>query len=151
QCTAMKPPQFGTLKIVTGNGTSVGTVMILNCQITYKAFSGGHISCVQESNGTQWTGGTPDCKPILYENQGFRLAVLLSIVSVAIIMLMSIYFITSCLLNFVEKEKKNHERSMNEHLWHQLNVEEQGHSFYNGNNNNNSNNNNSNSAHEQHP
>ncbi|KAM9475646.1 sushi domain-containing protein 3 [Clarias gariepinus] len=161
QCTVMKNPQFGTFKLVTGNGTSVGTVMTLSCQITFKAFSGGHVSCVQDSNGTQWTGGKPECRPILYEYDGFRLAVLLSIVSVAIIMLMSIWFITSCLLNIVKKEKmKQHERQRNEQLWHQLNVEEQGHSFYNGNdrmtNNNNNNNNNSssssrNSAQKQHP
>ncbi|MCJ8735190.1 hypothetical protein PDJAM_G00244140 [Pangasius djambal] len=160
QCTPMPSPPLGTLKLVAGNGTSVGTVMTLLCPVKHRAVSGGRISCVQETNTTEWTGGTPECKPLLYGEYGFRLAVLLSIVSVAIILLMSIYFITSCLLKRVtndEMRQLERERKREaSRLWHQLNPEEQRESFYNHNdriNHNNSNNNtcSSSSRQEKHP
>ncbi|KAI5621929.1 sushi domain-containing protein 3 [Silurus asotus] len=102
-CHPMKPPSIGTLTLAAGNGTNVGTVMTLWCPLLHRASSGGLIKCEQDSNGTHWTGGIPECKKI--EHQDFHLAILLSIISTGIIIIMSIYFITSCLLNCVKKEE----------------------------------------------
>ncbi|XP_026870793.2 uncharacterized protein LOC113580445 isoform X1 [Electrophorus electricus] len=155
QCTPMQSPPLGTLKLVAGNGTSIGTVMTLQCPYTHRAVSGGRVMCMQDSNRVQWTGGVPECKPLSrYEGQGFRLAVFASIVSLAIIIFMSVIFITSCLLNHVRREEtKRRERERKREaaeLWAQMdhqNFEEQRVAFHgptgrNNNNNNNSNNNN---------
>lgn len=62
QCSPLPPLSKGTLTLVAGNGTSVGTVMTLVCPRWHRPISGGLITCVQESNSTQWSGGTPQCK-----------------------------------------------------------------------------------------
>lgn len=51
---------------------------------------------------------TPAVSP--YEDYGFRVAVLASIVSSAIILFMSVVFITSCLLNCVKEDKRKKEK-----------------------------------------
>lgn len=68
QCTPIPPPSLGTLKVVAGNGTSVGTVMTLLCPARYRPISGGRISCVQENNSIYWSGGAPECKCKTYTN-----------------------------------------------------------------------------------
>ncbi|KAK2840867.1 hypothetical protein Q7C36_012446 [Tachysurus vachellii] len=144
QCTSIPPPQLGTLKLVAGNGTSVGTVMTLICPLNHRAISGGRITCVQESNITEWSGGIPACRSVTHI-EGFRLALLLSIVSTAIIMLMSIMFITSWLLERLKKEElrrlERERKEESERLWHQVNAEDQREYFYahDSNINNNSN------------
>ncbi|KAG7332226.1 hypothetical protein KOW79_004060 [Hemibagrus wyckioides] len=149
QCTPMPSPQLGTFKLVAGNGTSVGTVITLICPLNHRAISGGRITCVQENNITEWSGGIAVCKSVTHV-EGFRLALLLSIISTAIILFMSIIFITSWLLTRLKKEEiRRAERERAEasaRLWHHLNEEEQRQSFYAHNGNNNSSN-----RQEQHP
>lgn len=50
---------------------------------------------------------TPALSP--YEDHGFRVAVLASIVSSAIIFLMSVAFITCCLLDCIKEDKEKKE------------------------------------------
>ncbi|KAM9429676.1 uncharacterized protein ACWYII_017696 isoform 2-T2 [Salvelinus alpinus] len=142
QCTPMPQPALGTQKIIQGNGTNVGTVITLQCPSRHRLVGGNEVSCVWGSNSTQWSGGSPWCKPVSpSEDFGFRVAVVASIISCAIILLMSIAFITCCLLDCVtEEEKKKEERETR--LWHQLEqveLEENRASRYghNGRNNNN--------------
>ncbi|KAM9429678.1 sushi domain-containing protein 3-like isoform 4-T4 [Salvelinus alpinus] len=112
QCTPMPQPALGTQKIIQGNGTNVGTVITLQCPSRHRLVGGNEVSCVWGSNSTQWSGGSPWCKPVSpSEDFGFRVAVVASIISCAIILLMSIAFITCCLLDCVtEEEKKKEER-----------------------------------------
>ncbi|CAB1329314.1 unnamed protein product [Coregonus sp. 'balchen'] len=80
QCTPMPLPALGTQKIIQGNGTNVGTVITLQC---------------------------PSRHPVSpSEDFGFRVAVVASIISCAIILLMSIAFITCCLLDCVTEEER---------------------------------------------
>ncbi|XP_073767443.1 sushi domain-containing protein 3 isoform X1 [Danio rerio] len=151
-CPPLASPALGTLQRVSGAGLSLGSVFILHCPVRHQAVSGGQITCEwsQEDNSAQWSGGTPHCRPLShFEDKGFRLALLLSFISCAIILFMSVIFITSCLRGCVKREEKRRiDRARNTELWQQLNIAEAEmqremlHSQKNTNNNNQNNHNN---------
>ncbi|KAM9751072.1 uncharacterized protein susd3 isoform 1-T1 [Menidia menidia] len=146
QCTPIPLPALGTQRIIQGNGTNVGTVISLQCPAKHKLV-GKDVKCVMDNNSTHWEGETY-CKPLSrYDDYGFQVAVLVSIISSGIILLMSVAFITCCLLDCIkEDERKKKERESD--VW-QLEEQEQhqdnnrfGFSHKGRNNNNNN-------AHEQ--
>ncbi|XP_045912124.1 sushi domain-containing protein 3 [Micropterus dolomieu] len=142
QCTPMPLPALGTQRIIQGNGTNVGTVISLQCPARHKLI-GSELMCVMGTNSTHWVGETY-CKPMSsYENYGFRVAVLASIVSSAIIFLMSMAFITCCLVDCIkEDKKKKQERESDVWQWEeQAQHLQDNRSHYNhiGRNNNNNN------------
>lgn len=137
QCTPIPLPALGTQRIIQGNGTNVGTVISLQCPAKHKLV-GSEVKCVMDTNSTHWVGETY-CKPMSpYEDYGFRVAVLASIVSSAIIFFMSVAFITCCLLDCIKEDKrKKEERESDYWQWEEQAQHHESRSRYSRNNNNN--------------
>ncbi|KAG1949085.1 sushi domain-containing protein 3 isoform X2 [Pimephales promelas] len=142
QCSPLPAPLIGTLKLVSGDGTSVGSVMSLQCPNTHHAGSGAQVSCVWSRNDTHWSGETPQCKPLSrLEDDSFRLAVLVSFISATIILLMSIIFITSCLVKHVRREERRKMERARKNGASEVDLQREPiHNQKNTNNNNNNNN-----------
>ncbi|XP_033825704.1 uncharacterized protein LOC117373723 [Periophthalmus magnuspinnatus] len=105
QCSPMPKPTLGFQRIIYGNGTNVGTVIALRCPDKHKLI-GDSVKCVLDANSTHWEGETY-CKPLSFnEISGFQLAILVSIVSSAVIFFMSMAFLTCCLVDCIEKRKR---------------------------------------------
>ncbi|XP_044067934.1 sushi domain-containing protein 3 [Siniperca chuatsi] len=140
QCAPMPLPALGTQRIIQGNGTNVGTVISLQCPAKHKLI-GSELMCVMGTNSTHWVGETY-CKPLSsYGDYGFRVAVLASIVSSAIIFFMSMAFITCCLIDCIKEDKrKKQERESDVWQWEeqaQHQEDNRSHYSHKGRNNNN--------------
>lgn len=102
----------------------MGTVLVFHCPSGHQMVGSGLLTCAWNGNTANWSSGTPVCKSVPpHETFGFRVAVIASIVSCAIILLMSMAFLTCCLLKCV---KKSEQRRANRtaQLWHQLRGED---------------------------
>ncbi|KAM9642189.1 sushi domain-containing protein 3 isoform 1-T1 [Trichechus inunguis] len=119
-CSQVKPPPQGTFQVLRGNGTSVGTVLLFHCPSGHQMGGSGLVTCAWKGSVAEWSSGTPTCKSVPpHETFGFRVAVIASIVSCAIILLMSVAFLTCCLMKCVKRTEKRHS-DRTAQLWYQL-------------------------------
>ncbi|XP_028680776.1 sushi domain-containing protein 3 isoform X2 [Erpetoichthys calabaricus] len=114
QCSPVWAPHLGSFEVTEGNGTSIGTVITFECPVRHRLLGKEVISCIQKGNQTVWTGDVPTCRQLSrFEDLGFKVAVIASIVSSAIILLLSVAFLTCWLLNFIKKrERQRSERDV---------------------------------------
>ncbi|XP_061055325.1 sushi domain-containing protein 3 isoform X3 [Eubalaena glacialis] len=106
-CVQVQPPLQGTFQVLRGDGTSVGTVIVFHCPSGHQMVGSGLLTCVWKGNIAEWSSETPMCKTVPpYETFGFKVAVISSIVSCAIIMLMSMAFLTCCLMKCVKRSEQ---------------------------------------------
>uniref|UniRef100_A0A8W4F9E0 Sushi domain containing 3 n=1 Tax=Sus scrofa TaxID=9823 RepID=A0A8W4F9E0_PIG len=115
-CVQVQSPSQGTFQVLRGDGTSVGTVIMFHCPSGHQMVGSGLLTCAWKGSIAEWSSGTPTCKTIPpYETFGFRVAVISSIVSCAIILLMSMAFLTCCLMKCVKKsEQQRSDRDLGE-------------------------------------
>ncbi|KAM9082127.1 sushi domain-containing protein 3 isoform 4-T4 [Megaptera novaeangliae] len=115
-CVQVQPPLQGTFQVLRGDGTSVGTVIVFHCPLGHQMVGSGLLTCVWKGNIAEWSSETPMCKTVPpYETFGFKVAVISSIVSCAIIMLMSMAFLTCCLMKCVKRsEQRRSNRDLGE-------------------------------------
>ncbi|CAO2596000.1 Sushi domain-containing protein 3 [Lemmus lemmus] len=123
-CAQLHPPPRGTLQVVRGDGTSLGTVLMFHCPSGHQMVGSGLLTCAWNGSIADWSSGSPVCKAVPpHETFGFKVAVIASIVSCAIILLMSMAFLTCCLLKCVKKsEQRRADRTAQ--LWYQLRGED---------------------------
>uniref|UniRef100_A0A4W3I892 Sushi domain-containing protein n=1 Tax=Callorhinchus milii TaxID=7868 RepID=A0A4W3I892_CALMI len=101
QCRPVASPRFGSHSLQGGNGTNQGTKISFRCLPAYQLVGNEKILCVAKGNSTDWTGTFPECqgKTVPVRNEfGFKVAVIASIISSAIILLLSTAFLTCCLV-----------------------------------------------------
>ncbi|XP_045150486.1 sushi domain-containing protein 3 [Echinops telfairi] len=121
-CSQLKPSLQGTFQVLRGNGTSLGTVLLFHCPSGHQMGGPGLITCAWKGNVADWSSGIPVCKSVPpYETFGFRVAVIASIISCAIILLMAMAFLTCCLMKCVKREEQ-HRSDRTVQLWYQLRV-----------------------------
>lgn len=123
-CTQVQPPPRGTLQVLRGDGTSVGTVIMFHCPTGHQMMGSSLLTCAWKESFAEWSSGTPVCKSMIaHETFGFKVAIIASIVSCAIILLMSMAFLTCCLLKCMNRnEQRRLDRTAQ--LWLQLRGED---------------------------
>ncbi|KAF3816034.1 hypothetical protein GH733_016139 [Mirounga leonina] len=118
-CARVWPPPRGTLQVLRGNGTSVGTVIVFHCPSGHQMVGSGLLTCAWKGSAAEWSSVIPVCKSVPpYETFGFKVAVIASIVSCAIILLMSMAFLTCCLMKCMKRSEQPSDRATQ--LWLQL-------------------------------
>ncbi|XP_054984644.1 sushi domain-containing protein 3 [Sorex araneus] len=123
-CRQLQPPPRGTIQVLRGNGTSAGTMLVFHCPSGHQMLGSGLLTCVWKGSLAEWSSDAPVCKSLpAHETFGFRVAVVASIVSSAIILLMSVAFLTCCLMRCVKRsEQQRADRAAQ--LWLQLRGED---------------------------
>ncbi|KAK2488813.1 hypothetical protein MC885_019589 [Smutsia gigantea] len=110
-CSQVQPPPRCTFQVLRGNGTSVGTVIVFHCPSGHQMVGAGLLTCVWKQSVAEWSSAAPLCKSVPpYETFGFKVAVIASIVSCAIILLMSMAFLTCCLIKCVKSQQPRSDR-----------------------------------------
>ncbi|KAG8524023.1 Sushi domain-containing protein 3 [Galemys pyrenaicus] len=123
-CAQVQPPLRGTIQVLRGNGTTVGTVIMFRCPSGHQMSGSGLLTCTWKGNIAEWSSVTPVCKSVPpSETFGFKVAVIGSIVSCAIILLMSMAFLTCCLVKCVKRSEQRRSDRVAQ-LWLQLRGED---------------------------
>lgn len=63
-CAQLHPPPQGTLQVVRGDGTSLGTVLIFHCPSGHQMVGSGLLTCAWNGSTADWSSGSPVCKGI---------------------------------------------------------------------------------------
>lgn len=61
-CTRVWPPPRGTLQVLRGNGTSVGTVIVFHCPSGHQMVGSGLLTCAWKGSAAEWSSVIPVCK-----------------------------------------------------------------------------------------
>ncbi|XP_068787290.1 uncharacterized protein [Struthio camelus] len=97
ECTALIPPRYGYYYVDRGSGSSLGSVVAYWCKEGYQLVGSERLVCLHQDGISSWSHRPPHCEAIPQRrDKGFRVAVVASLVSGAIILAMSVSFAVCC-------------------------------------------------------
>ncbi|XP_056425914.1 uncharacterized protein LOC130367518 [Hyla sarda] len=97
RCPALSAPSGGSFHVFAAAERSLGSVALFSCQDGFQLLGHYKLKCQKKGDGLQWSHQEPQCQAIsLTSHKGFRLAVIISLVSCFIIITMFVAFTVCC-------------------------------------------------------
>ncbi|KAK7152007.1 hypothetical protein R3I94_008369 [Phoxinus phoxinus] len=108
-CISVLPPRRGSYYVEHGTGVSVGSMLVFWCKEGYQLVGHEKITCILHAGVPRWSSYLPVCESIPRPNdQGLRIALLVSVVSGVVIFVMTVCFIVCCCQERLSKKKEKH-------------------------------------------
>ncbi|XP_072001254.1 sushi domain-containing protein 3-like isoform X2 [Engystomops pustulosus] len=96
-CPALIAPPGGSFHIFEAAERSLGSVALFRCQEGFQLLGHYKLRCQKRGDGLRWSHQEPQCQGISpAAHKGFRLAVIISMVSCFIILTMFVAFTVCC-------------------------------------------------------
>ncbi|XP_015461271.2 uncharacterized protein si:ch211-242e8.1 isoform X1 [Astyanax mexicanus] len=108
-CVSLLPPRRGSYYVEQGTGVSVGSILVFWCREGYQLVGSEKITCMVRAGVPRWSNYLPVCESIPKpDDQGLRMALLVSVVSGVVILVMTVSFIVCCIQEHMSKKKEKH-------------------------------------------
>ncbi|XP_016423188.1 uncharacterized protein LOC107751619 isoform X1 [Sinocyclocheilus rhinocerous] len=108
-CISVLPPRRGSYYVEHGTGVSVGSMLVFWCKEGYQLVGHEKITCILHAGVPRWSSYLPVCESVPRPNdQGLRIALLVSVVSGVVILVMTVCFIVCCCQERMSKKKEKH-------------------------------------------
>ncbi|XP_055029898.2 uncharacterized protein [Misgurnus anguillicaudatus] len=108
-CMSLLPPRRGSYYVEHGTGVSVGSMLVFWCREGYQLVGHEKITCLLRAGVPRWSSYLPVCESIPRPNdQGLRIALLVSLVSGVVILVMTVCFIVCCCQERMSKTREKH-------------------------------------------
>ncbi|KAI7802228.1 uncharacterized protein si:ch211-242e8.1 isoform X1 [Triplophysa rosa] len=109
KCMSLLPPRRGSYYVEHGTGVSLGSMLVFWCREGYQLVGHEKITCLLQAGVPRWSSYLPVCESIPRPNdQGLRIALLVSVVSGVVILIMTVCFIVCCCQEHMSKKKENY-------------------------------------------
>ncbi|KAG9467741.1 hypothetical protein GDO78_014414 [Eleutherodactylus coqui] len=96
-CPVLLAPPGGSFHVFEAAERSLGSVALFSCQEGFQLVGRYKLRCQKIGDGLQWSHQEPQCEALsLTPHKGFRLAVVISLVSCFIIITMLVAFAVCC-------------------------------------------------------
>ncbi|XP_064010916.1 uncharacterized protein LOC135181612 [Pogoniulus pusillus] len=96
-CAALSPPRYGYYYVDRGSGVSLGSVLVYWCQEGYQLVGSERLSCLRRESTSSWSHPPPLCQAASQPSAaGSRAAVAASLLSGAVILVLSVAFAVCC-------------------------------------------------------
>ncbi|XP_075061536.1 sushi domain-containing protein 3-like isoform X2 [Mixophyes fleayi] len=97
-CPVLSAPPCGYVHMSGGAGRELGSIALFHCQEGYQLLGRGELRCHRRGDALQWSHPQPQCKALPQtSHKGFRLAVVISLVTCFIVVTMFVSFTVCCI------------------------------------------------------
>ncbi|XP_026873784.2 uncharacterized protein si:ch211-242e8.1 isoform X1 [Electrophorus electricus] len=108
-CVSLLPPRRGSYYVEQGTGVSLGSILVFWCREGYQLVGSEKIACVLHAGVPRWSNYLPVCESIPKPDaQGLRMALLVSLISGMVILVMAVSFTVCCIQEHLSKQKQKH-------------------------------------------